>query len=58
MAASAKSDALKSIISDANSARLGDKLPKDKRSRLLHLIKEELEEDKDEKAKTDDSDKD
>lgn len=52
--ASAKAEALKSIISDANSARLGDKLPKGKRDRLklLNLIKEELKDDDTEEAET------
>jgi hypothetical protein len=43
----AKSAALKNIIRDANSKRLGPKrLPRD-RAKLLGLIKEELEEDED-----------
>lgn len=55
---SAKADALQSIIKDAHTARLGDKIPKDKRERLLGLIREELEEDDKKSEKTDDDEKD
>lgn len=43
----AKKQALKSIISDANSARLGKRLPEGKRERLklLKYLKEELAEE-------------